>query len=111
MRISTHDKLFNTYSQTTVISSEGYETKTYVISLSNVPGDFQPMGAKFDPALYGIDSNPAEVKKLFIDLDYNVPIGCVLKYIDTGKVYIVKALDVWYGHQKLIIAPYDVVVP
>jgi hypothetical protein len=87
------------------------EQRTYVKSITDMQGDIQPTGSKFDPAQYGINATPANARKLFIDSGLAVSIGLVIRDKIDGAMYMVKGLSTWYSHQELILEPYEVTLP
>jgi hypothetical protein len=107
MRIKFNDVRMSYYSAARSVSADGILKDTYAKAFDFM-ADLQPIGSKFIPAEYGIDSATAEAKKLFLDME-SIAIGGVIAIY--GKSYIVKALRTWYSHQEAIIEPYGVVLP
>jgi hypothetical protein len=111
MRITKFDRLFDAYTYTTALTADGMEQRAYVKAISSMAGDLQPIGGKFNPAEYGIDSIPSNVKRLFFDSNVALALGQIVKDQASGVAYMVKGLAAWYTHQEAVLEPYDVVLP
>jgi len=111
MRISKNDRLFNVYSAASTPNAEGYQTVIYTKAIDSMGGDLQPIGSKIDPAMYGINSNPADVKQLFFNTDNMVSLGYFIDDLTDGVTYLVKGLHVWYSHKEAILEPIEVIIP
>jgi hypothetical protein len=107
MRIAKNDKPFDAYTVATAPDAEGYMVQT-LTQVDTIMGDLQPIGGKFDLSEYGINTTPAEAKKLFYDVGL-LAIGMVL--VGGGKKYMVKGVDDWYSHSMAILEPYEVATP
>ena len=105
MRIKKFDRLLTVYTVSSdTLDGEGYRSTIY--TASTVPADIQPIGAKVDLSIYGINSNPAEVQKLFFDSGIAMPLGAIVED-GAGIRYMVKGLHVWYSHQEAILEPWS----
>jgi len=111
MRIHHHDRLFDSYTATTTISGEGYETKVWAVTTAGFSADAQPIGNKFTPEAYGIDGVSQGAKKLFADSDLALTVGMAIKDKTTLAKYLVKGLREWYSHKEYIIEPYEATLP
>jgi hypothetical protein len=107
MRISFNDRLHQVKRpNVTTLDTEGNRASTYTTIYTALPGDLQPIGSKVDLAQYGINYNPADVRKLFVDFVTNIRIGDVVTD-DASKQYMVKGLRVWYSHIEAILEPWS----
>jgi hypothetical protein len=111
MRISKFDRLFDAYTYTMSLTADGMEQRAYVKQLSGISGDLQPVGAKFNPAEYGINATQADARRLFFDSTVALALGQIVKDQASGVAYMVKGLSAWYTHQEAVLEPYDVVLP
>jgi hypothetical protein len=109
MRITKNDVPVTVYSYTSAVASDGLVVNSYVPTYVNMMADVQPAGVKFDPALYGINSTPSDVRKMFFDGGYSIVVGMCVKA--NGVAYMVKGMRRWYTHNEAILDPYDVVLP
>jgi len=109
MRIKRNDITTNVYQYTATPSADGQMVSIYTIRYSGLPADLQPTGSKFDPALYGINSTPSDVRKMFYDHGFNIANGDVV--LAAGVTYMVKGIRSWYSHNEAVLEPYEVNLP
>jgi hypothetical protein len=109
MRIKKNDVPITVYRFTQSTNADGLVTSSYTVKFSSKYADLQPVGGKFDPALYGINSTPSNVRKMFFDNDIDVLEGEIIA--SSSNNYMVKNVKTWYSHQEAILEPYEVTIP
>ncbi len=109
MRIKKNDIPVSIYQYTAAPAADGLVVSTYTIRYSGIGADVQPAGSKFDPALYGINSTPSNVREMYYDSNISMVPGDVV--LALTHTYMVKGVRTWYDHQEAVLEPYDVVLP